>query len=81
VTELLFGMVDTDQDGYLSQDEYLTFVSAAVRIDHEAARAGFQQLNTDNDGRLSVPEIVAGVQQMMLSNDPSAPGTAILGQH
>ena len=73
-------MMDTDKDGYISEDEYLTLLAVAI-TDQQAALAGFRELDTDGDGRVSVAEFQAGVQQLMLSNDASAPGTSMLGQH
>lgn len=75
VTETL----DTDNDGYIDQDEYLTLLGAFT--DPQAALAGFRQLDTDNDGRVSVAEFQAGIQRLILSDDPSAPGTSMLVGH
>jgi Ca2+-binding EF-hand superfamily protein len=73
-------MVDSDGDGFLSEAEYLHLLAVATP-DREAAMAGFRQLDTDGDGRVSVAEFQVGIQQLMLSNDPTAAGTSILGQH
>ena len=72
-------MIDTDNDGFISQDEYLTLFAITVP-DRQVALAGFQQLDTDGDGRISTAELEAGIRAMMLSNDPATPGTALLGQ-
>ncbi|HKR52052.1 MAG TPA: EF-hand domain-containing protein [Pseudonocardiaceae bacterium] len=72
-------MLDTDNDGYISQDDYLALMASIT--DQQAALAGFRQLDTDGDGRVSVAELQAGIQQVMLSNDPSAPGTSMLVEH
>jgi Ca2+-binding EF-hand superfamily protein len=80
VVRIVAEMMDTDKDGYISEDEYLTLMVVAI-TDQQAALAGFRQLDTDGDRRVSVAEFQAGVQQLMLSNDASAPGTSMLGQH
>jgi hypothetical protein len=72
-------MLDTDNDGYIVQDEYLTLLAAIT--DPQTALAGFRQLDTDGDGRVSVAELQAGIQQVVLSNDPSEPGTSMLVEH
>jgi Ca2+-binding EF-hand superfamily protein len=72
-------VLDTDNDGYIGQDDYLTLLAGVT--DQQAALAGFQQLDTDGDGQVSVAEFQAGVQQAMLSNDSSAPGTSMLIEH
>ena len=79
-TKIFAETVDADKDGYLSEDEYSTFEMRLGDVDQQAALAGFRELDTDGDGRVSVAEFQAGVLQLMLSNDPSAPGTSILGQ-
>jgi len=72
-------MIDTDHDGFITEDEYRTLLGIAVS-DEETLRAGFQQMDTDGDGRISVAEFEAGVAAAMLSDDPATPGTAMLGQ-
>lgn len=72
-------MLDTDNDGYIGQDEYLTLLEAVT--DPQPALAGFRQLDTDGDGRVSVAEFQAGIQRLTLSDDPSAPGTSMLVEH
>jgi Ca2+-binding EF-hand superfamily protein len=78
-TRVVAEILDTDNDGYISQDDYLTLMASIT--DQQAALAGFRKLDTDGDGRVSVAEIQAGIQQMMLSNDLSAPGTSMLVEH
>ncbi|MBV9315314.1 MAG: EF-hand domain-containing protein [Pseudonocardia sp.] len=71
--------MDTNGDGYIGQDEYLAVLESIT--DPQAALAGFRQLDTDGDGRISVAEFQAGIQQVMLSEDASAPGTSMLFEH
>ena len=73
-------MVDADRDGFISEAEYLKLFAVATP-DREANLAGFRELDTDGDGRVSVAEFQVGVRQLMLSNDPNATGTGLLGQH
>jgi Ca2+-binding EF-hand superfamily protein len=72
-------VIDTDDDGFVTEQEYLNLLTLSVS-DRQAALAGFQQLDTDGDGRVSVAEFEAGIAAVLLSNDPSTPGTAMLGQ-
>jgi Ca2+-binding EF-hand superfamily protein len=53
-------MLDTDNDGYISQDDYLTLMASIT--DQQAALVGFRKLDTDGDGRVSVAELQAGMQ-------------------
>jgi Ca2+-binding EF-hand superfamily protein len=77
--KVVVDMIDTDRDGFISEAEYLRLLAVATS-DRETALAGFRQLDTDGDGRVSVAEFQVGIQQLMLSNDPTASGTGILGQ-
>jgi hypothetical protein len=79
VTKVVAASIDADHDGFITQDEYLTLLGVATS-DQEVALAGFRQLDIDGDGRLTIEEFQLGVRELMLSNDPSAPGTAMLGQ-
>jgi len=79
ITRMMAEEIDTDKDGYITEGEYLKWVSAGIP-DQQTVLAGFRQLDTDGDRRISVAELEAGIQQMFLSNDASAPGTSLLGQ-
>lgn len=72
-------MVDSDGDGFLSEAEYVRLMAVATP-DRATALAGFHQLDTDGDGRVSVAEFQVAIQQLMLSSDPNAAGTSMLGQ-
>ncbi|HEV8556289.1 MAG TPA: EF-hand domain-containing protein [Actinophytocola sp.] len=71
--------VDSDDDGFITEDEYVSLLSVAI-TDQQAILAGFHQLDTDGDGRISRAEFEAGVAAVMLSDDPATPGTAMMGQ-
>jgi hypothetical protein len=71
--------VDSDDDGFITKDEYVSLLSVAI-TDQQAILAGFHQLDTDGDGRISRAEFEAGVAAVMLSDDPATPGTAMMGQ-
>jgi Ca2+-binding EF-hand superfamily protein len=79
VAEIIANLVDTDNDGYVSQSDYVKFVTGFPDFDRATASTGFQALDKDGDGRVSVAELKAGWHQMLNSTDPSAPGTALLG--
>jgi Ca2+-binding EF-hand superfamily protein len=71
--------LDSDGDGYISQAEYQALFSAAPDLDPQIVLAGFARLDTDGDGRISREEFLTGIEQIILSSDPSDPGTSILG--
>lgn len=74
------GMLDTDKDGQISKDEYVKFAASFAGLDRATAADGFAELDANGDGKVSVNELQAGWHQMMNSSDPSAAGTALLGQ-
>ena len=79
IAKLVAETVDTDKDGFIGEEEYLRLL-AVTTVDQQALVAGFRDLDTDGDGRISVAEFQAGVQRLMLSADPNAPGTSMLGR-
>jgi Ca2+-binding EF-hand superfamily protein len=79
IASIMAEMIDTDHDGFITEPEYRTLLGIAVS-DEESLVAGFRQMDTDGDGRVSVAEFEAGVAAAMLSDDPGTPGTAMLGQ-
>ncbi|WP_433513220.1 EF-hand domain-containing protein [Nonomuraea sp. CA-143628] len=74
-----FDAADTDEDGFISAPELDRFFSA-MGIPHEVAEGAFAQLDSDGDGRISRQEYGEGVWMLITSEDPDAPGSAILGQ-
>lgn len=78
IVSLEADVLDTDGDGYIDQAEYLALFSGAG-VDQQVALAGFARLDADGDGRISRDEFIAGVAHVVLSADPSDPGTGMLG--
>lgn len=76
--KVVVDMVDSDHDGFISEAEYLNLMELAT--DRETAQSGFRALDSDGDGRVSVAEFQVGIRQLMLSDDPTAVGTGLLGQ-
>jgi Ca2+-binding EF-hand superfamily protein len=71
-------VMDQDGDGFIEAGEYArAFTSHSV--DERIVQAAFERLDTDADGKISVAELGAAIGQLMLSQDPGDPGTAVLG--
>jgi Ca2+-binding EF-hand superfamily protein len=81
VARVIAELLDTDGDGQISQDEYVRLVTQFDGLDDNTAVRGFQQLDKDGDGAVSVAELEAGWHQMLNSADASAPGAALLGKN
>jgi Ca2+-binding EF-hand superfamily protein len=69
--------VDEDGDGYIDEAEYHRLFSASG-LPEETVQGGFETLDADNDGRVSVEEFEAAIAQLFLSGNPTEPGTAPL---
>ncbi|MFH8748041.1 EF-hand domain-containing protein [Streptomyces rimosus] len=55
ITDAEFDVADTDNDGYLSQDEYAELLRA-FGLSTRDARTGARSIDTDSDGRISHEE-------------------------
>ena len=71
-------MADRDGDGFIGADEYAGLF-APQGMDEHVLRAGFERLDTDGDGRISIAEFADAIAQMFLSQDPADPGPAVMG--
>lgn len=78
VTERLFELFDTDEDGVLGADEFCNFygiygLSAAL------ARQVFMDLDADGDGSVTRHELTGMAHEFYRSDDPDAPGNRLFG--
>jgi Ca2+-binding EF-hand superfamily protein len=78
VTELLFEVFDTDEDGVLGADEFCNFYSV-YGLRSALARQVFMDLDEDGDGRVTRKELVTMAHQFYRSDDPDAPGNRLFG--
>ena len=81
VARAIAELLDADQDGYITQDEYIQLSVQFDGMDLRIAQEGFRRLDTDGDGQVTIAELETGWHQMLHSTNPSAPGTALLGQN
>jgi juvenile hormone diol kinase len=78
VTELLFEVFDTDEDGVLGADEFCNFYGV-YGLKSALARRVFLDLDADGDGGVTREEVVAMAHQFYHSDDPDAPGNRLFG--
>jgi Ca2+-binding EF-hand superfamily protein len=71
-------LIDQDGDGFIEAGEYARLF-ASHGVDEGIARAAFERLDADADGKISVAEFSDAIGQLMLSQDPADPGTVVLG--
>lgn len=78
VTDRLFRIFDTDEDGVLGSDEFCNFY-AIHGLRSAEARLVFMDLDADGDGAVTRQELVDMVHEFYRSDDPSAPGNRLFG--
>jgi len=80
IAQAIFDMLDADNDGVISEKEYLQFYRAFRGEEREGSRA-FQKLDENGDGHLARDEFLEAVTQFHLSDDPDARGNWLFGPY
>ncbi|MFH9015322.1 oxygenase MpaB family protein [Streptomyces sp. NPDC017943] len=75
----MFEAVDTDGSGAIDRHEYRT-VFAGGRVDPGDLDRGFDELDRDKDGAISLPELLDGLTAFFMAREPTAAGTQLLGR-
>ncbi|MEM7538946.1 MAG: EF-hand domain-containing protein [Chloroflexota bacterium] len=75
---LIFDLVDHDNDGRISLDEYIAFVQT-TGTEEAVATDVFSRLDHNQDGYLSTDEILMRLEEFFRSDDPAAPGNWFFG--
>lgn len=78
VTERLFELFDTDEDGLLGADEFCNFYGI-YGLKSAQARLVFMDLDADGDGAVTRRELTDMAHQFYRSDDPDAPGNRLFG--
>ena len=79
ISEVMAEAIDEDGDGYIERDDYARWF-AVTPLDQDIVRAAFERLDADGDGRITRAEFVSATANVILSDNPADPGTAMLGQ-
>lgn len=74
----LFSIVDQDEDGDLSQEDWQTLFDLFNAKAEEAAFA-FDQIDRDGNGQVSIGEMVEALNDFFRSSDPNVPGNYLFG--
>jgi len=78
IARAVFDILDADNDGVISEEEYLQFFRA-FRGEEENGHRAFQKLDENDDGRLTRQEFLEAVTQFHLSDEPDARGNWLFG--
>ncbi len=76
IVDAVFDALDIDGDGFISVEEYASYLEA-IGSDGDAA-AAFARLDLDADGKIDVAEIDALYRDWICMGHPRAPGNMLL---
>lgn len=76
----IFDTLDGNNDGVISEDEYLKFFQS-FRGEEGDGTAAFQKLDVDGKGYLTRKEFLEVVTEFHLSDDSDAPGNWLFGPY
>lgn len=76
----IFDILDEDDDGVISEEEYLMFFRS-FRGDEGDGALAFEKLDDDNNGYLTRKEFLEAVTEFHLSDDPDARGNWLFGPY
>lgn len=74
----IFDNFDTNNDGYISIDEFIDLF-VAYRIEVRYAAKAFRSIDQNGDEQISRAELVNAVKEFFRSDNPDAPGNALFG--
>ena len=74
----IFSTFDTDSDGNLSLSEYQDFYKV-MGLESDFATAIYHHLDLDQNGIISIQELIKLLDQFFFSQDKNAPGNLLFG--
>lgn len=77
--DALMEVIDTDQDGQISRDEYVRWTGALMNLAEPDAREAFGRLDTDGDGLIGRTQLLDAIQAYYFDDSPGSIGTWLLG--
>ena len=80
IARAVFDILDADNDGVISKEEYLKFFRS-FRGNVEDAEIAFQKLDDNDDGYLTRQSFLEAVTEFHLSDDPDARGNWLFGPY
>jgi Ca2+-binding EF-hand superfamily protein len=76
----LFAVLDEDQNGVISQVEYINLM-VSFHVSPSDARDAFQKLDSDGSGTIDEAELIQAVRDFRRSDKPETPGNWLFGPH
>jgi Ca2+-binding EF-hand superfamily protein len=78
IGDAVFGMLDRNDDGVVTLEEYKWLYSSGG-LDPNLAADSFKRLDTDHDGQITTAELSARLFEFFMSDDPASPGSWLFG--
>ncbi len=78
ITDRLFTVFDTDEDGFIGPDEFCNFYGV-FGLPAALARTVFIELDANQDGVISRQEMLETGREFYRGDDPEAPGNLLFG--
>ncbi|NET64144.1 MAG: hypothetical protein F6K63_06905 [Moorea sp. SIO1G6] len=78
--DVFFALLDQDDNGEISQQEYVDLVSA-YGVDPSWARENFGHLDLNSDGHISQEELFTLMDEFFRSDNPKSPGNYFWGSY
>ncbi|WP_033439904.1 EF-hand domain-containing protein [Saccharothrix sp. NRRL B-16314] len=79
LAQATFELGDTDEDGRVSLNEWMT-LQACARVGQIEALEAFQALDNDGDGFVTADEHAAAIREFYLSTDANSAGNRLAGR-
>lgn len=80
IARAIFDILDADNDGVISEEEYLKFFQS-FRGDQEDGELAFEKLDHEDKGHLTRKEFLEAATEFHLSDDPDARGNWLFGPY
>lgn len=80
VTNVVFGMVDRDNDGKITEAEVIRFSTEISKVTPEEAETAWNRTDVLGVGHLDYGTCLKAVTEFVMSEDPEAPGNWVLGR-
>ncbi len=74
----VFDFFDHNRDGYITNDEYKCFFEI-FKLDKEYLEKSFSKLDSNGDKKVSRYEMLAAIEDFLISDDPESPGNWAFG--
>lgn len=72
-------IADQDGDGKLTVTDEIRWMGTLMNVSEQDAREGFHRIDKDNDGFISVGDLVESIRGYYFDESPNSPGHWLLG--